>query len=315
MKKLVIAAVVVAAAAGGLYFANNKAEEAIKQQITLANQNYIELAAQGEMPLISLSYKDVSANVLTSSYSIQDLAISVGEFGNVATVANITATGIKPQQLSDKGSMTLSGLKAAPAALQMLPANIVSFVESLEIHGDYSYAYQKDGSLQFNQATHINDEFSLSYDFSLANMQQFWQYAKDVTAMPTEQQQALTTSEDYPQQMLAQLMTGALNKGTVVMKNNNFLQRLAKVAAESGQGADFETFQGMALIGVSSAEQIPATIKENLIKFINNPEKLTLSFSFAEPLMFNAFENEQLATKLSSPEAFIEFANLSLTAN
>ncbi|MGI5307951.1 hypothetical protein [Rheinheimera sp. WS51] len=315
MKKSVIALVVVAAAAGGFYFANQKAEEAIKEQIVLANQSYIELAAKGEMPLIALSYKDVSANVLTSSYSIQDLAVSIGDFGNVATVSEITATGIKPKQLADKGEMTLTGLKAAPAALQMLPPNLSAFVQSLEIHGDYSYAYKNDGSLQFSQATHINDEFSLSYNFSLANMQQFWQYAKDVTAMPTEQQQALTTSEDYPEQMLKQLITGALSNGEIVLANNGFLQRLAKISAESGQGADFETMQGMALIGVSSAEQVPAAIKENLIKFINNPEKLALSFSFAEPLKFSSVENGDLKDKVNSPEDFIQFANLNLTAN
>lgn len=315
MKKSVIALVVVAAAAGGLYFANKKAEDAIKQQIVLANQNYINLAAQGEMPLIALSYKDVSANVLNSTYRIHDLAISFGDFGDIATVSEISATGVKPNKLADKGSMTLTGLKAAPAALQMLPPHLSAFVESLVINGDSSYAYQADGSLHFNQNTHINDEFSFSYDFSLANMQQFWQYAKDVTAMSPDQQQALTTSSDYPEQMVQQLLTGALNKGELVITNQGFFQRLAKVAAEGGQTADFETMQGMALIGVSSAEQLPAALKENLISFINKPEKLALRFSFAEPLTFSAIEDGQLASKMNSPEAFIDFANLSLIAN
>lgn len=315
MKKSVIALVVVVAAVGGLYFANKKAEDAIKQQISQANQSYIELAAQGEMPLIALSYKDVSANVLTSTYRIHDLVINLGEFGDIATVTEIVATGVKPKQLADKGSMTLTGLKAASAALQMLPPNLSAFVQGLEVHGDYSYAYQQDGSLQFNQATHINDEFSLSYDVTLANMQQFWQYAKEVTAMPAEQQQALTTSEDYPKQMLEQLVTGALSKGEVVLVNQGFLQRLTQVAAENGQAADFETLQGIALITVSSAENMPAALKESVISFINNPEKLVLNFSFAEPLKFSEMENGQLATKMNSPEDFIEFANLSLTAN
>jgi hypothetical protein len=315
MNKSVIALVVVVAAAGGLYFANKKAEDAIKQQISQANQSYIELAAQGEMPLIALSYKDVSANVLSSTYRIHDLAISFGDFGDIATVTEITAKGVKPKQLTNKGSMAFTGLKAAPAALQMLPANLSAFVESLVIHGDYSYVYQKDGSLQFNQATHINDEFSLSYNFSLANMQQFWQYAQEVTAMPTEQQQALTSSPDYPEKMVKQLLTGALSKGKVELANQGFMQRLAKVAAENGQAADFETLQGMALIGISSVEQLPTTFKDSLINFVNKPELLALNFSFAEPLAFSAVENGQLASKISSPEAFIEFANLSLTAN
>ena len=78
MKKTVLALVVLATAgSAGVYFANNYAEDMVKQQVEQANQSYRQLAANGDMPLISLTCKDVSANVLTSSYSIAGLEVSM----------------------------------------------------------------------------------------------------------------------------------------------------------------------------------------------------------------------------------------------
>ena len=315
MKKSVIALVVVAAAAGGLFYANMKAEDAIKQQITQANESYRELAANDEMPLIAISYDDVSANILTSTYSIQGLDLTVGEMGSVVTIEKITATGVNPKKLADKGSMQMTGLKAAPAALQMLPPHASAFVQGLELHGDYDYEYQNDGTLLFKQTTSVNDEFSLGYSFTLVQMQQLWQYAKDISAMPAEEQQALTSNPDYPQLMLEKLMTGALNKGEIVITNNGFIERLLELASSQGQSPDLETIRGMALMNVSAAEQLPQPFKESLIAFINKPEKLTLNFSFDQPLPFAQLQNGELAEQVSTPEAMIEFANLKLTAN
>ena len=98
MKKSLIALVVIGVATAGVFYVNKQAEDAIKQQLDNANQSYRDLAVDGEMPLISLSYQDVSANILTSSYSISGMAVTVGEMGTVATVDFIQAKGMKPQR-------------------------------------------------------------------------------------------------------------------------------------------------------------------------------------------------------------------------
>ena len=61
MKKTVLALVVLATAgSAGVYFANNYAEDMVKQQVEQANQSYRQLAANGDMPLISLTCKELS---------------------------------------------------------------------------------------------------------------------------------------------------------------------------------------------------------------------------------------------------------------
>jgi len=292
-----------------------QAENAIKQQIEQANQSYRDLAADGEIPAISLSYKEVSANILTSSYSISGLEVSIAELGNVATVDLISATGMQPQRLSDKGSFQLVGAKAAPAVLQMLPPHASAFVQSLALHGDYSYQYQPDGQLVFNQQTRINDEFSLNYNFTLAQMHEVWQYAKEISALTPEQQQELFSSEAYVEQMLAKLVTAALSNGAISIENNGFIERTVAMAAEQGQTPDLETVKGMALANIAMLEPLPQEMKDSLAQFVTSPEKLTLTFNFAEPLQFAKVQSGELMPQLSSPEAIIQFANLQLRAN
>lgn len=316
MNKSVIAVLVVAAAAGGgLYYANMQAEQAIKQQIELANQNYRDLALTGEMPAVALSYKAISANVLTSSYSIDGLEITLPELGQVATVERITATGVKPKSLSDKGSMQLVGVKAAPAVLQMLPPHTSAFLQSVTLHGDYSYEYLADGQLMFSQHTRINDEFSLGYNFTLAQMQQFWQYARELTELAPEQQQQRINDPAYAEQMLAKLVSGALDNGDITIENKGFIERALAMTAEQGQTPDLETVRGMALLNISMLQPLPQNMKDSLAQFVNKPEKLTLSFHFAEPLQFAKVQSGELMPKLGTPEAIIEYANLQLTAN
>lgn len=316
MKKSLIALVVIGAvAAAGVFYVNMQAEDAIKQQLEQANQSYRDMAADGDMPQFSISYKDVSANVLKSSYSISELAVSMGEMGTVVTIDFIQATGMKPQTLSDKGSVKITGIKAAPAALQMLPPQISAYAQGLVLHGDYDYAYDDSGELMFAQQTRINDEFALNYNFSLSQMQQFWQFAKEMSALPPEQQQALTADEAYVGKMIEKLATGALKNGAITIENNGFIERTLAMTAEQGQTPDFATAQGLALANIAAVEQIPAEMKQSLTDFINKPEKLTLSFAFSEPLQFAKVQSGELAEHLISPEAMINFANVKLQAN
>lgn len=316
MKKSVIALVVLAAAAGGgVYFANKYAEDMVKQQLEQTNQSYRNMAASGDMPPITLSYKDISANVLTSSYSISGLEFSLGEMGTVATVDVVQAKGIKPQSLSDFASVKITGIKAAPAILQMLPPQTSVFLQDIALHADVDYHYNSDGELTFNQQIRVNDEFSLGYNFSFAQMQQFWQFARDMSALPPEQQQQLVGSEAYAEQIVEKLLTGALSNGAVSIENNGFIERAIAMTAEQGQTPDLETIKGMALLNISMLEPLPQNMKDALAQFVNQPEKLQLSFNFAEPLQFAKLQSGELMPELGSPEAIIEFANLQLKAN
>ena len=315
MKKSLIALVVIGVATAGVLYVNKQAEDAIKQQLDNANQSYRDMAASGEMPEISISYKDVSANVLMSSYSISGLEVSLAEMGTVATVDSIVAKGMKPQSLSDKGSVKVTGVKAAAAVLQMLPPQTSAFLQDIALHGDYDYAYNDNGELMFNQQTRINDEFAFNYSFSFAQMQQFWQFAKEMSALPPEQQQALASDEAYIGQMIEKLAAGALKNGNITIENKGFIERTLAMTAEMGQTPDYRTVQGMALAGVGAAPQLPQDIKDTLTAFVQKPEKLTLSFGFNEPLQFAQVQSGELAEHMASPEAMIKFANVKLTAN
>ncbi|HEX5792664.1 MAG TPA: hypothetical protein VFY01_05275, partial [Rheinheimera sp.] len=150
---------------------------------------------------------------------------------------------------------------------------------------------------------------------TLAQMQQFWQYAKEISALPPEQQQQLVGSDAYAEQIVAKLLTGALSNGTVTITNNGFIERAIAMTAEQGQTPDLETLKGMALLNISMLEPLPQNMKDALAGFVNKPEKLKLSFNFADPLQFAKVQSGELMPQLGSPEAIIQFANLQLQAN
>ncbi|KKO44316.1 hypothetical protein WG68_15925 [Arsukibacterium ikkense] len=317
MNKLVVGAgILVVAAAAGFYYANSQAENAIKKQIELANQSYAEMAATGLMPAISIGYQDVSANVLSSSYSVSGIDISVAGMGQVATIDKVTAVGLKPQGLSDKGSAQLVGAKMAQPMLAMLPPDMSAFVQGVVLHADYRYQYTPaTGELYFSQDTRINDEFSLSYNFSFAKMQELWAFARDMSEKTPEEQQQLSMSDSYMADVVEHLVKGALKNGELVITNNGFIERLVAMGSAQGQMPPLEALQGMALMAITADENLPLAMKESLTTFINQPEKLTVSVNFAEPLSFEAVQSGELMAELQTPEQMIKFANLKMVAN
>jgi hypothetical protein len=317
MNKVVVGAgIVIVAAAAGFYYANSQAENAIKAQIELANKSYAELAATGMMPAVSIAYQGVSANVLTSSYSVSGIDVSVAGMGQVATIDKVTAVGLKPQGLADKGSAELVGAKVAPAMLAMLPPEISEFIQGVTLHADYSYQYTPaSGELYFSQITRINDEFSLSYNFSFSQMQELWAFARNMSEKTPEEQQQLSMSDSYMIDVMANLVKGALKSGELVISNNGFIERVVAMGSAQGQMPPMDALQGMALMAVTANEALPLEFKESLTTFINQPEKLQVNVNFAEPLRFEAVQSGQLMTELQTPEQMIKFANLTVTAN
>tara|TARA_R110002126_G_scaffold161549_15_gene309424 strand:- start:762 stop:1715 length:954 start_codon:yes stop_codon:yes gene_type:complete len=317
MNKLVVGAgVIVVAAAAGFYYANSQAENAIKEQIELANQSYAEMAATGLMPAISIGYQDVSANVLTSSYSVSGLDVSVVGMGQVATIEKVTAVGLKPKGLSDKGSAQVVGVKVAEPMLAMLPPQMNEFVKGVALHADYSYEYTPaTGELYFSQDTRINDEFSLAYTFSFAQMQELWAFARDMSEKTPEEQLELSSSTAYMTDVMSKLVKGAIKNGELVITNNGFIERLVAMGSAQGQMPPLDALQGMALMAITADENLPLAMKETLTTFINQPEKLQVNVSFAEPLSFETVQSGELAAELQTPAQMMEFANLKMVAN
>ncbi|HAW92947.1 MULTISPECIES: hypothetical protein [unclassified Arsukibacterium] len=317
MNKLVVGAgIVVVAAAAGFYYANSQAENAIKEQIELANKSYAEMAASGLMPAISIGYQDVAANVLTSSYSVSGVDVSVAGMGQVATIEKVTAAGLKPKGLADKGSAQLIGAKVAEPMLAMLPPQMSEFVQGVVLHADYSYQYTPaNGELYFSQVTRVNDEFSLAYNFSFAQMQELWAFARDMSEKTPEEQQALSMSDSYMTDVMANLVKGALKSGELVITNDGFIERLVAMASAQGQMPPLDALQGMALMAITADENLPLDMKESLTTFINQPEKLQININFAEPVSFEAVQSGALMAELQTPEQMIEFANLKMVAN
>lgn len=317
MNKLVVGAgIVVVAAAAGFYYANTQAENAIKAQIETANQSYAEMAASGVMPAISIGYQDVSANVLTSSYSVTGIDVSIAGMGQVATIDKVTAVGLKPKGLADKGSAQLVGAKMAQPMLAMLPPDMSAFIQGVALHADYSYQYTPaTGELYFSQDTRINDEFSLSYNFSFAQMQELWAFARDMSEKSPAEQLELSNSASYTTDLMANLVKGALKSGQVVINNNGFIERVVEMGSAQGQLPPLDALKGMALMAITADENLPLAMKESLTTFINQPEKLTVDVNFAEPLSFAAVQSGALMAELQTPEQMIKFANLKMVAN
>ncbi|MDX1392419.1 MAG: hypothetical protein R3241_08560, partial [Rheinheimera sp.] len=87
------------------------------------------------------------------------------------------------------------------------------------------------------------------------------------------------------------------------------------MTAEQGQTPDLDTVKSLALANIAMLEPLPQNMKDSLAQFVTTPQKLTLSFNFAEPLQFAKVQSGELMPQLSSPQAIIQYANLQLTAN
>ncbi|WP_333607543.1 hypothetical protein [Arsukibacterium sp.] len=315
-KVIVVAAVVAVAAVGGVIYANKHAEGVIIEQIELANKSYAEMAGNGLMPAINLGYQSVSANVLRSTYTISGMDVSVDGLGQVATIESVVAKGIPLNGgLADKASAQIQGVKLAGPVLQLLPPDISVFVQGLALHADYQYRYTPaSGELLFEQDTRINDELSLSYRFTLSQMQQLWAYAKELSELSPAEQQELSMQDSYIADVTAKLMTAAINDGQLVINNNGFIERMVDMGSQAGMMPPLDALRGMALMGLAADETLPLSFKESLVNFVNQPNKLTLSFGFTEPLALTAIESGELLPVMQTPEQMIEFANVKLLA-
>ena len=90
-------------ALAGFFYANHHAEQLMAGHIERSNQQYLQLAEQGDMPPIHMSYSRLSANVITSSYKIQDLTIGIAGVGDFITVGQVELIGLQRDGAVDAG--------------------------------------------------------------------------------------------------------------------------------------------------------------------------------------------------------------------
>ncbi|MEE2002964.1 hypothetical protein QWY20_16015 [Alkalimonas sp. MEB108] len=315
-KKLLIPVVLLGGVLVGLQLANHQASKTIKTQIAEVNQSYAEMAEQGLLPALQLQYQGVRASVLRSRYQIEGLSLQLQGLGELLTIEQVQLHGIKPHRLSEQGSVRVRSLTLGSGAQLFVPAELAEFAGSVKVHGDYSYQYQaRNGQLQLAQQTRINDEFVLRYHIQFAGMQAVWQQLSNITAMSSAEQQAMLESEAYVEQFTAAVMAAALASGELRIENHGFLQRLLAQLSAQGQAPDFSVMQGMALMLLSTAEGLPADMRQKLIVFVQQPESFTLGFQFQQPLPLAELEHGLAFQALDSLDDFIEFAGVRVRVN
>ena len=161
------ALVLSASAVAGFLYANHQAEQLMAGHIERSNQQYLQLAEQGDMPPIHMSYSKLSANVITSSYKIQNLHIGLAGMGDLVTVGQVELIGLQRDGLPEDGAARLKDLKLAPQALASLPKDLADYLATLLLELNYQYKYKaKTGELTFQQELRVDHHFSLNYRFA-----------------------------------------------------------------------------------------------------------------------------------------------------
>lgn len=316
IKKIVFAILLVGMSFAALLYGNYKAADAIKFELQQLNQSYAEMAQQDGWPAIRLAHGAISANVLTSRFSIRDVQLSVVGLGAVLEVGQIQLKGVKPNQLTNHGRVQVREMTMGSGALLLLPETYSTFIQTIQLHGDYRYKYNvSDGELWLSQQTKINDEFQFSYQFTLAAMQPVWQRLSDVMSMSANQQRAVLDNESYAKAIASDLQLGAISHGEVHLTNNGFLQRILHFTAENGQSPSYDTVQGMAMMVLAMTDGVPAPFKQRLMTFIEHPQSLTFQFQFEQPLSFAAIGAGDAFMAFDTPEAMVKFSGARLNVN
>ncbi len=317
-KKVWLGAVFVlsAGAVAGLFYANQYAEQLVADYISRGNQQYLELAEQGDMPPVQFSYSALSANVITSTYTIEDMQISIAGMGDVLSIGQVELTGIVRDGLADKGAARLQNLKLSPQALTALPVALADYLAALPVDLSYQYQYQaKTGELGFEQELQVDQRFSLNYRFALTGATELWQFAEKLQKLTPEQQQQLAEQPGYLSDLMKKVGVIGVASGEFEIKNNAFLQQLFDQLAAAQISADYQTTQQQLSAALQQNPQIPAQISEPVLKFLQQPEQFKLSFEFQQAPTFAQMQDGSAMAGIATADDFIRFAGLTLKAN
>jgi hypothetical protein len=317
-KKIWLGAVLIltTSAVAGLFYANHHAEQLMAGHIERSNQQYLQLAEQGDMPPIHMSYSKLSANVITSSYKIQNLHIGLAGMGDLVTVGQVELIGLQRDGLPEDGAARLKDLKLAPKALASVPPDLAAYLSTLLMELNYQYKYKaKTGELTFQQELRVNHHFSLNYRFALTGVTELWQFAETIKNMTPEQQQLQSEQPNYLPDLMKKVGVIGIASGSLEIENKAFLQQLFDQLAVAGLSADFATSQQQLSAALQQNPQIPDVIREPVLSFLQQPERLKISFQFQRPPTFFQMQDGSAMAGIETAEDFISFASLTLKAN
>lgn len=317
-KKIWLGAVLIltTSAVAGLFYANHHAEQLMAGHIERSNQQYLQLAEQGDMPPIHMSYSKLSANVITSSYKIQNLHIGLAGMGDLVTVGQVELIGLQRDGLPEDGAARLKDLKLAPQALASLPPDLAAYLSTLLMELSYQYNYKaKTGELTFQQELRVDHHFSLNYRFALTGVTELWHFAETIKNMTPEQQQLQSEQPNYLPDLMKKVGVIGIASGSLEIENKAFLQQLFDQLAVAGLSADFATSQQQLSAALQQNPQIPDVIREPVLNFLQQPERLKISFQFQQPPTFFQMQDGSAMAGIETAEDFISFASLTLKAN
>lgn len=297
-------------------YANHSAEQLMAGHIERSNQQYLELAEQGDMPPIQMSYSKLSANIITSSYKIRDLHIGVAGIGDLVTVGEVELIGLQRDGLPEDGAARLKDLKLAPQSLVSLPKELADYLATLLMEMSYQYQYKaKTGELTFQQELRVDHHFSLNYRFALTGVTDLWQFAENIHGLTPEQQQQQSEQPDYLPGLMKKVGVIGIENGSFEIENKSFLQQLFDKLAVAKVTEDYTSTQQQLSLALQQNSQIPAMIRQPLLDFLQQPQRLKLSFQFEQPPTFAQMQDGSAMAGIDTAEEFISFASLTLKAN
>jgi hypothetical protein len=317
-KKIWLGAVLILtiSAVAGLFYANHHAEQLMAGHIERSNQQYLQLAEQGDMPPIHMSYSKLSANVITSSYKIQNLHIGLAGMGDLVTIGQVELIGLQRDGLPEDGAARLKDLKLAPQALASLPPDLAAYLSTLLMELSYQYKYKaKTGELTFQQELRVDHHFSLNYRFALTGVTELWHFAETIKNMTPEQQQQQSEQPNYLPDLMKKVGVIGIASGSLEIENKAFLQQLFDQLAVAELSADFASSQQQLSAALQQNPQIPDVIREPVLNFLQQPERLKISFQFQQPPTFFQMQDGSAMAGIETAEDFISFASLTLKAN
>lgn len=313
---LAVLAVLSAAAFAGFLYANHYAEQLMAGHIERSNQQYLQLAEQGDMPPIHMSYRKLSANIITSSYQIEDLHIGIAGMGDLVTVGRVELIGLQRDGLPKDGAARLKDLKLASYALSSLPPELADYLSTLLLEMSYQYQYkEKTGELRFQQELRVDHHFSLSYRFALTGFTDLWQFAESIQKLTPEQQQQQSEQPDYLPNIMKMVGVIGVANGSLDIENKLFLQQLFDQLALAKITADYSTTVQQLSAALEQNSQIPQQIRQPVLSFLQQPEQLKLSFQFKTPPTFAQMQDGSAMADINTAEDFINYAGLTLITN
>lgn len=303
-------------AAGSYFYVNYQAEKLIASQIEVLNTSYAEMAKQGVMPAVELKYSGICANFWRDHYRLSGLQLKVAGVGAVAEVGRLSLRGFKPGQLSEQGQLRIQELRLTDLVQLMLPPEAAQLLAESALWLDYRYQYlPAQDQLLLQQQLQIEQSLQLDIQLQLGGVQALWQLGNELAAMDVPAQQEFSQSEAYKSRLQQAFASLTLQSGEFTLENNGYLQKLQPVLASQPATAQLAAIKPQLELYVQSTELVTERIRENLLLFISNPQRVKLSFNLQRPLTWQQLQSGELAEELTTPEQWVAFTGLLVEAN